>query len=382
MTMPKEASDNDRDDSRIAVAYFLDRYGKGGGTENQLATLLRSVDKTRFSSYLISLRPAESSSSIDVDCPTYSLGVTSLLSFRAVIGIWRLAQLLRKLRINVLQIYFTDSNIFGVVAGRLAGIKNIVVNRRDMGMWYGTSALKWTNILNRFTRYCLANAESVKQLVMKVEPFTSDQVRVIYNGVDMKAPVGSLSAPEDLVTPDSARVVGIVSNLKAIKRVEMFLRVSQRLKSNDTHFVIVGVGPDKEKLIAQAEAAGMADRVTFYETVDHVFEVMSLFDVGVLTSRTEGLSNVLIEYALSEVPAVAFDVGGNREVISDSETGYIIPEPDEVLMAERIDQLLEDGEMRLRLGKRAGERAQERFSRRKMVAQVENFYQEIVNSGA
>jgi glycosyltransferase involved in cell wall biosynthesis len=364
-------------DTKIPVAYLLDRYGKGGGTENQLAILLNNIDKTRFSSHLISLRPADASSSIDVSCPTYFLNVKRLASFAAVTGLFRLVRYLRKHRIRILQIYFQDSNILGTIAGRLAGIRNIVVNRRDMGWWYSTPALTWTNRVNRLTPYCLTNAEAVRQIVHEYEPFELDQIRVIHNGVDHAALKEGAVTRRDLNIPEGVPVVGIVANLKPIKRIDLFLRVARLIQDRSAHFVIIGTGPDEEALKASVASSDLKQRVTFYATVDHVVDVISLFDVGVLTSKTEGLSNVLIEYALATRPSVAFDTGGNKEVVEDGVTGYIIPDHDEELMVRKIDELLVAHDRRREMGRRARELALERFSRQRMVSQVEEFYTEI-----
>lgn len=375
--MPQSDRNTNNADSRIPVAYLLDRYGKGGGTENQLAVLLNNIDKTRFASHLVSLRPAEVSSSLEVDCPTCFLNVERLASFRALVGLLKFARYLRKHRIKILQLYFQDSNILGALAGRLAGVRNIVVNRRDMGWWYTTPALAWTNRVNRFARYCLTNAEAVRQIVHKYEPFTLDQIRVIHNGVDHAPTDGTAVTRKDLNIPDDVPVVGIVANLKRIKRIDRFLRIAGRIENQTARFVIVGSGPDEEALRTQVGKSGLNGRVTFYQTVDHVFEIMSLFDVGVLTSETEGLSNVLIEYALASRPAVAFDTGGNSEVIAHGETGYVVPDDDEALMAGRINELLANADLRRQMGRRARERALERFSRKRMVSRMEEFYTEI-----
>lgn len=375
--MPRIDQNKNTAASKIPVAYFLDRYGKGGGTENQLAIILKNIDQTRFTSHLVSLRPAEVSSSLEVDCPTFFLNVEKLASIRALIGLCKFVRYLRKNRIRILQLYFIDSNILGALAGKLAGIKNIVVNRRDMGWWYNTPSLAWTNRLNRFARYCLTNAEAVRQIVHKYEPFSLEQIKVIHNGVDLKPDSGQSLTRSELNIPESVPVVGIVANLKRIKRIDRFIRVAQQLTDKTAHFVIVGVGPDENALKKQVREARLQNRTTFFQTVDQVHEVMSLFDVGVLTSETEGLSNVLIEYALASRPAVAFDTGGNSEAIEDRLTGYVIPDNNEELMAGKIDELLASPDLRKQLGERGRARALAKFSRQQMISQMEAFYTEI-----
>jgi glycosyltransferase involved in cell wall biosynthesis len=101
-------------------------------------------------------------------------------------------------------------------------------------------------------------------------------------------------------------------------------------------------------------------------------------DVGVLTSESEGLSNVLIEYALAGVPAVAFDIGGNREVIVPDVTGLLIEPFDEEQMTAKIEHLLEHPEQSMKMGAKAVAMSRERFSVDAMVRATERFYEEIL----
>ena len=102
--------------------------------------------------------------------------------------------------------------------------------------------------------------------------------------------------------------------------------------------------------------------------------MLPAFDVGVLTSQTEGLSNVLIEYALSGIPAVAFNNGGNNEVIADGQTGYLVADADEEAMARKIAYLVENEAAARQLGTAARERAREKFTVKAMVEKTEEFY--------
>ncbi|GEM_PF-785410 len=364
---------------KIRVAYLIDTFIKGGGTENQLAVLINNLDATRFESHLFTLRGSEQHDMPDVTCPVFSLNVTRLLSFRALTAIFRFVWFLRRNHIQVLQLYFIDSNIFGVIAGRLAGIRSIVVNRRDMGWWYETRALAWTNRLNRFVPYCLVNAHAVKEIVTRVEPFNESQITVICNGVALATDtISAARARAALGIPPTAPVVGIIANLKPIKRIDLFLRVAGRLPDKTTHFLIVGKGWLEEALKAQAQSLLPASQVVFRHTVVSAFDVLPAFDVGVLTSETEGLSNVLIEYALSGIPAVAFANGGNGEVITDGQTGFLVADADEEAMAEKIAYLIENKATAQQLGTAAKKRAREKFTVKAMVEKTEEFYIEVV----
>src|SRR5262249_56746103 len=89
--------------------------------------------------------------------------------------------------------------------------------------------------------------------------------------------------------------------------------------------VIVGDGPLRESLAGQARTLGVEDSVRFEGTVADVRPVLAAMDVFVLPSRAEGMSNALLEAMAAGRPVVATAVGGNTEVVTDGETGLLVP---------------------------------------------------------
>lgn len=365
----------------VRIAYLIDFFGGGGGTENQLAVLINNLDRTRFTPFLYTMRTVPLDNKLTVNCPVQQLNVTSLASLGAIKGINQLKQELQKNRIDILQIYFIDSNILGVIAGKLAGVSRIVISRRDMGWWYSQPRRHVTNLLNYSADYCIANAQAIKDVVSKYETIPKDKIEVIYNGVTpAKLNPATAATREMLGIPESVPIVGIVANLKAIKRIDRFVRMASQIKNTSAHFLIVGYGSEEQELTDLANSLGIGERVHFHYTADHVYDIMKLFSVGVLTSESEGLSNVLVEYALSGLPAVAFDTGGNKEAIEQGKTGFLIPAYDEKAMAQQIDALLADLPTAQRIGETARQRAEERFSITRMVQNTQAFYLRILKN--
>jgi glycosyltransferase involved in cell wall biosynthesis len=342
--------------------------------------LLKSLDRARFSPMLFTLQWIEPSVTQQVDCPVESLNVQRLFSFGSIRKLLSFARLLRKSRVQIVQVFFIDSNIFGVLAAWFARVPCIIVSRRDLGYWYGGRRLKLVNLINRLAHYCLTNARAVRDVVLENETFTPQQVAVIYNGIENQDTDQPVVTRETFGIPPDAPVVGIVANLKPIKRVDRFLAVAERLTDERIHFMIVGTGRDQKALMKAAENLSCADRVHFYHTVDHVLDVIRLFDVGVLTSESEGLSNVLIEYALLGVPAVAFDTGGNAEVIIDDRTGFVVPPYNLDLMVERIDSLSINASLRQQMSSAARSRVNEMFEVKVMVQRTQDFYIQALSS--
>jgi glycosyltransferase involved in cell wall biosynthesis len=89
--------------------------------------------------------------------------------------------------------------------------------------------------------------------------------------------------------------------------------------------MLVGDGPDRAMLEARATALGVADAVQFLGERPDVERLLPGFDVFVLSSREEGIPNALLEAMAAGRPAVVTDVGGNREVLRDGDTGWIVP---------------------------------------------------------
>lgn len=365
----------------IPIVYVIDHFYRGGGTENQLAILIDNMDRTGFTPYVFNLRPKLPEMAIEIDCPVEYLNVESLLSLSALRAVFRVWRHLRKNKVKILQVYFMDSRAVGVMAGKLAGVRNIVACRRDMGWWHTPRKVFLMRTLGRFARYCLVNAQIIKKMVLEVESFAEDKIRVIYNGVKLAPrPDAPEVSRERFGIPESVPVVGMVGNLRQVKRYDRLVRVAELLRHTDAHFLFIGYGEEESNLKRMVAESNAVDRIHFFHTVKGVYDILQLFDVGVLTSQSEGLSNVLIEYALAGLPTVAFDVGGNSEVVIDGETGYVLPDGDETQMAQRIDHLLDSSELRAQFGRRARELAHDKFDVEQMVQRTQDFYEEIVQA--
>jgi glycosyltransferase involved in cell wall biosynthesis len=369
------------DNKKIRIAYLINHFGKGGGTENQLATLIRNIDRDRFIPHLIVLIPLWEETDLNLDCEVIFLDITSFLSFKFPLGFCRLVGLLRRLRIDILQMFFFDARILGVLAGKLAGVKKIVACRRDCRYNLDHWRLKMYRFLGRFVDYMLVNAHRVREMVTETEKFSHDRITVIHNGIQLESSRGNDPLAEHgLILNRSRPVVGMVANLRPVKRIDRFLEVAAKLNSRNVQLILIGWGRDPEKYKQMAKDLGIYDRF-FMEHINHdVDQIIKKFDVALLTSQSEGLSNSLIEYCLCEIPTVAFNIGGNAEILDDGVTGYIVPDGDIAAMTEKVDYLLENPNFATEMGRKSAARAREMFSISKMVKSTEEFYEMIIQS--
>lgn len=334
------------------IAFFIDQWQPGSGTENQLQGLLSFLSPDHIDAHMFTLRTPLAPEYRDLfPCSVDCLDVGSLVSPGALLKLPGIAARLRQGKFDAAMIYFVDSNLYTVPACYLAGIPARVINRRDMGYWYGKGLLKTLNFVNRWATHFLVNAEAVKEQVVRHEHFSPSRIDVIPNGVwDLEfrrrmneAGVGK--PPSGF--PETGPVVGVTASLRGVKRIDRFLAMAASVRRSvpEAKFVIAGQGDLQDELQGQVRELGLEDAVVFLGQVRDVPSLLGRLQVGVLTSESEGLSNSLVEYGLAGVPAAAFDVGGNPEVVVHGKTGFLAPAGDVHALAEYVVRLLTNNEL-------------------------------------
>jgi glycosyltransferase involved in cell wall biosynthesis len=150
-------------------------------------------------------------------------------------------------------------------------------------------------------------------------------------------------------------------------------------RKTPANLLLVGPGPERERLKEQAEALGIAERVQFVGAVDDAAEVLRAADIFVLPSVAEGMSNSLLEAMATALPCVASGIGGNIDLIDDGRTGRLVAEPTPVAWAKVLVELLDDPEGGRRLGLAARERIEREFSQGAVVDCYLDLYRRMID---
>ena len=214
----------------------------------------------------------------------------------------------------------------------------------------------------------VAVSSSLAELAVELGA-SADRVQVIGNGIDPRR----FQLPDEdrrracraaLDVRDDARVLLTVGGLverKGVGRViDVLPRVLERYPEV-VYLVAGGGGPEgdeRQALQRRAAEHGVADRVTFLGPVppEDLPRIYQAADVFVLATRNEGWANALHEAIASGLPAVATDVGGNREVLGDGVAGVIVPFGDAAALAAGIEQALGGSHDRARVAEFGGSR--------------------------
>lgn len=170
------------------------------------------------------------------------------------------------------------------------------------------------------------------------------RIRVVPNGIDAERfrTTDAATARAGLGLAPAGRLVVCVSRLSPEKGIDLLLDALALVQSADLRAVVVGDGPERERLLAQRARLGLADRVEFAGRRDHeeIPAWMAAADVVVLSSRTEGYPNVLVEALACGRPVVATRVGGVPDIVTDDTLGIMVDPADPAALARGIERAL------------------------------------------
>lgn len=376
----EQSPDSSSDREAINICFLIDDL-RTGGTEKQLLQLIENLDRNQFQPHLCILdgTSATSQGLEPPDCPVLRLGLKRLLSKKSWKCGKQFMRFLRENQIEILQVHFPDSTYFGVPFAKLAGVPCVVRTRRDLFYWVTPTHLRLGKHVDSLFNFLavdamLANSESVKKSAMAQEWHAPRHIRVIPNALDRS--VYSTVSPSEL---HSGRRVGMVAMFRPEKRLDLFLEAASQVIKQDpeSHFALAGDGPMRAMVDRIIHQEGLHDHVELCGAVESVPRFLRGLNCAVLCSDTEGMSNALIEYMASGLPVVATSVGGNRELIQHRENGLLVPPNDAAALAEAIQVILDDPELRLRLGDNARHTIAKKFDLPLVVKKHERFYQAL-----
>jgi sugar transferase (PEP-CTERM/EpsH1 system associated) len=342
-----------------------------GGLEKVVLDLVRRRTQNVFGMHVICL---DSSGVLerafaDVGVAVDTIGTSGSVPAR----ILRLALRLRQLKPHVLHTHNPQAHLHGSLAGGLAKVPFVVHTKH--GREYADRHLiaAMSRLGSRWTSAFVAVSEDAAAVARTLDGVPARKLRVIHNGIDVDrfALRGS--------RPAGAAVRAVtVGRLDPVKDQLTMLRAVRAVVDTNPAFrlAIVGDGPSRPELEAERLALGLADHVRFLGYRDCVGPFLAAADFFVLSSVSEGVSLALLEAMACGLPAVATDVGGNREVVVPGETGYLVPAGSPAALADAMHALHADAAALDRMGRAARRRVEGAFNLNRVVAQYEGMYLE------
>lgn len=371
---------------KIKLTYMIDVLDTNlAGTENQLIKMINGIDKDAFQVNLICFDDSKwlNENRDMLHCQATVIEINRFKRLYTYGNFFKLAGNLRANRPDIVHTFFPVANIVGVTAARMSGVKKVVSSRRDYGEWMNGRYLAATKMANRFVDRIVANSGSVKELTARKESVDPARIDVFYNGLDTAQfqnleRDGALKAR--LGIPAANKVVGIIANFRPMKHHHAFVLAAREVlrQRKDVHFMMIGAGQLKEKTERLADELGISSNIIFAGAQKDTLPFLSIMDVGVNCSEAEGLSNSVMEYMASGVPCVVSDAGGNRDLITHNETGYVFKLDDFEGMAGFILKLFKEDKERKVLCANAAEKVRSSMSLETMLKNYESFYKRLL----
>jgi glycosyltransferase involved in cell wall biosynthesis len=281
-------------------------------------------------------------------------------------ALFRLARIMREHKIGVVYLVTQPVTLlWGLLAAKLLSVP-VVCLIGNMVVLGEQLKLSLYRLLLPLVSRIVAQADSQKaHLALQGVP--SRLITVVRNGIQIDPFEVAVDEPAKRASVGigvAARVVGIAGRLEHVKGVDIFLHAAKAVLAQepDVEFLVVGDGSEGSRLKDLAAELGIKDRVHFAGFRKDLNELIRIFDVAVLSSRSEASPIVLLEYMASRRPVVAHRVGSVSEVVRDGVTGILADPGDHRDLSDKILYLLRQRDSADRLADAAACDVRARFS--------------------
>jgi glycosyltransferase involved in cell wall biosynthesis len=230
--------------------------------------------------------------------------------------------------------------------------------------------------------WILAHSSSLLQKAREILNMTHDRQSYISLGVECSRLRGYAKQFASHIQLPPKPYALTVAKLYERKAIDVLLVAIQRLSNRRCNFVIVGDGPEEDRLKRMALELGIEKRVTFCGDIPniHIPALVEQCEIFVLPSRSEPFGLVLLEAMTFGKPIVASKVGGIPEFIEDERNGLLVPPEDSALLAEKIDLLLNDPKLQTKLGHEALMSVESLYDYTKLVQKYEDLFRRVVGA--
>jgi glycosyltransferase involved in cell wall biosynthesis len=367
---------------KIRLAYVIKSMAIGG-SQTHLMQVLRLLDRERFAPMLYCLAGEgpllETVRTLGI--PVMDGGVQhGFKGRRGLAAVVRLARFLRQQRTDVVHNYLLRANAIGSIAARLARVPVVLCSKRGCHERRGLE-LALARMGNWLADRVTVNAEAVREFVHANERCPKKKMIVIPSGVDTDRfrPLAGDGFKARLGLPEDRPVVGVVTRMRVRKGVEEFIRAVGRVRQAhpEVHAVIVGEVDLDDTLQALVRNLGLQNHLSLLGRCSDMPEVYAAFEVFVLSSHDEGMSNAILEAMAMEKPVVATDVGGTGEVVRNGHSGLLVAPKDPEALAVAISEMLAQPARARQMGRLGRRIVEDRFSAHAMVRQMERMYLDL-----
>ena len=368
------------------IAHVIHRFDVGG-LENGLVNLINNIPDSTYQHVIVTMDGynPEFAKRLNKNVPIYSVDKAPGKDIGVYFRLWKL---FRDIKPDIVH----TKNLSGIeaqVPAFLAGVGSRIHSEHGWDIHDPKGDVKKYQLIRRvigvlIQRFIPLSSELESYLINKVG-ISSGKVNRICNGVNLARFVndGAQAVP-NFPFSENDIVFGCVGRLEAIKGHSFLIQAFALLLANNPAYkanvrlCIVGEGSERAKLEQLIKEHNLTGLCWLPGAREDVPAMVSKFDVFILPSLAEGISNTILEAMAAGLPVVATDVGGNGDLVSNGTTGKIIASQKPEDMALAIRDYIEQPTLALSQGEAGKKRATEHFSLDTMVEKYTTVYHSVL----
>ncbi len=376
--------------SKIKLLYIITKL-ELGGAQKQLLSLIDSLDKEKFDIFLFTgwdgllledalrINGIRINRSLLLDRP-----INPLRDFFSFIEIYLF---IKRNRIQIIHTHSSKAGIIGRLAAGLAKVEVIVHTVHGWSFNDYQSKIKrkffiWLEKLSaNFTDKIIVVSNSDRKRGLENQIGKEDKYLIIRYGIDYtQFEIKDDSIRKELQINRDNLLVGMVSCFKPQKSPQDFIKLAFLVHKNipNVKFLLVGDGILRAPIEKSIRRLNLEQVIILTGWRRDISRILASIDVFVLTSLWEGLPISALEAMAASVPVIATDTGGISEIISDGETGFLVPPHDLKELSQKLLLLLKDKNLRVRMANRAKESLGYDFRTENMAANIQNIYNDLI----
>ena len=374
--------------AQVKVMQIIARMNVGGPAVI-VAELMRGLDKSAFEQILVTGYCDENESdyldTVATDIKAVRIAglgrsVSLIADLKAFFG---LVSLIRKYKPDVIHTHTAKAGVLGRLASLLAGRGAVRVHTFHGHLLHGYfnfAITKTVILIEKFfaarTSVLIAIGSKVKDDLIAAGIGRADKYRVFFPGLPAPKSYSKVGAQQAIGISSEVLYCTFVGRLTQIKRPDRLLDVAAECKKRgvDLRFLVAGEGELFESSKARCEREQL--NVTFFGWRNDIEQIFAASDLAILTSDNEGIPLTLIQAAQAGLPIVATDVGSISDIVINESNGYLT-ETSAVAIADAIEKLVRDEQLRKMMGQAGIARATQYFSLERMVKDHSDLYRSL-----
>lgn len=390
-----------KEGKKIKILRIINRFNIGGPTYN--ATFLTAFLDDKYTTKLVGGLPEEGESDSLYILEKYGVEPVLIPELKRKPSVKndreaykKIKEIIKEFNPDIVHTHASKAGALGRRAAASCGVP-IIVHTFHGHVFHSYFGKTKTSLFKQIEKRLAKKSTGIiaisdlqkKELVEEHSICKSQKVEVINLGFDLQPFQEKRKHLRDeirteLQLENNDIAIGIIGRLAPIKNHSFFLQAIEQVLAKTTKSIkvfIVGDGEERQKIEEKVEKMNQRfeNRIKMTSWIKDVGRFNAGLDIICLSSNNEGTPVSLIEAQAGNIPVVTTDVGGVKDIILENETGFIVPIGNLEMYAEKVLDLVENEEKRLKMSQNGWNFVQDKFSYQTLVKNMDNYYTKLIN---